>query len=172
MYWQKKKRSAKIRNTEAAHSIWWQTGCVIPKPHRTLTNTFPDTREHLPKTLKNSKGGPWGVKTALPSPVGAEGAPGVLSGISVALQQVKRPRTNTHKQTQYTHTQAIVFQLNGSMLIAFHTEQQPGSFVCTHTHTHTVKKGTQVMPLRESVWHICLICSIGCLHGMLITDFW
>lgn len=109
-------------------------------PKATLTQKCRDSHRHLPQTLKNSKGGLWGVKDGPRCPGPGGGGPCVLSGISVVLQQVKRAHTNTHGWTQYTHANAIVFQLNGSMLIAFHAEQQPGSFVCTHTHTqiHTL----------------------------------
>lgn len=41
----------------------------------------------------------------------------------------------TRADCAHTHMNIIMFQLNGSMLIAFHTQQQSDSFIYTHMHT-------------------------------------
>lgn len=102
----------------------------------------------------------WGVKTACPCWLG-QGASFILSGIRVVLQQVKRA------DTIHTHMHAIVFQLSGSMLIAFHNEQQSGSFVCIHTQS---KREHKWCLWGKYVWNVCLISSIGRLHEMLLTQ--
>lgn len=152
-----------MRHRGSPSNLMTNRMCDTPELYHPVTNMFRDT---LTPTVDTLKGRPVGCWRQPALAAWGHGASSILSGNSVVFQQVQRVHTKKPTPTDKIHTRkhyrVSAQRLYADCLSHWTTARQ----LCLYTQV-----GTQVMPLRESVWQICLISSIGCLHGILITHF-
>lgn len=135
-----------------------QAGCATPTPK--VRRRLPNALEEQGSTLNmrevwNTEKVARGVWRRLPGWDGRRLAD-AISGIGVALRRGGEGQT----QNARSHTNAIVFQLRGSQLIAFRGGQWRASFACAHTRS--AHKETSVGRVSvASVWSARRVDSMG-----------